>query len=713
MNKIGEVPSGSVHTPAIIALWDTVGITHELNGYRNDAMGWIEKYAHERELEIGALSAIEGAKKALENRNTNEALSGWEAGIFKWNTELTQRRLENYKKAYPGNLNGLARQKELCERWERDAAARLPMSIAKYRERYVPLAESEWQTAMAEIDKDARKVSVVNQSKHQSVLQIRDATLKKRADEATAESNIEWTKYENKLDTIALNKFKFHYSDFLSAANLLADQRTDDVVLWIRSSYLQDALLEFDSSNIDDGNAFEDTVGEIILGISSSPAGKKIIKEWIDEAKARDSNLLWRAIAFNQDEGINAVNSILSLAIGSKDIPFSETSLNTIRDNIKYVAKLGDLVKKSISLHNTLRKPGVRPVKTAGIEKILMTVGHFFFQPFIKKTTDLLSEKFILALLLARAGVEYSKIMNLLVAESKFSKSGRAETLLVLSIGHIVAGKNVSDGTKALEQAWAALAQDADTPKTNLKPELAGSFNEAKELRFGIVATLVQMAYLAKLFLDLGNQPENKRLKAETWVAGLSMSAALVDLGATGIKGIHPLKDAASSFQGLKLAGGLLSAGSAWISAQEDYSEAKKDISEGKLVVGYLYYAKSTLTGLGGVASIITAISYTKPAFDLIAYKFPTTIVGRASVMIQKIGVRIVSRLFVGRALLMLGSIWFSVGTLAVQLIIWKFSDDKLQKWCEISAFGVDKINRTKNPKQQILDFENALLEVI
>ena len=42
----------------MLALWDAIGITHELNGYRNDAAGWLKKYGDERELQIGAFSAI-------------------------------------------------------------------------------------------------------------------------------------------------------------------------------------------------------------------------------------------------------------------------------------------------------------------------------------------------------------------------------------------------------------------------------------------------------------------------------------------------------------------------------------------------------------------------------------------------------------------------------------------------------------------------------
>jgi hypothetical protein len=68
MTAVGLQPHGRPHSPAVIALWDSVGIAQELNGYRNDAVGWISKYGTERELQITAINAIEGVKKALESR---------------------------------------------------------------------------------------------------------------------------------------------------------------------------------------------------------------------------------------------------------------------------------------------------------------------------------------------------------------------------------------------------------------------------------------------------------------------------------------------------------------------------------------------------------------------------------------------------------------------------------------------------------------------
>ncbi len=74
MQAIGQASEGKKpNAPLVLALWDGIGITHELNGYRNEPAGRIQQYGQERELEISALNAIEGVKKTLEEKTAASA----------------------------------------------------------------------------------------------------------------------------------------------------------------------------------------------------------------------------------------------------------------------------------------------------------------------------------------------------------------------------------------------------------------------------------------------------------------------------------------------------------------------------------------------------------------------------------------------------------------------------------------------------------------
>lgn len=715
MTSIGATPDGSGNAPIIIAFWDSVGITHELNGYRNDAAGWIEKYGRERELEIGALSAIEGIRRALEKRAGQRVQPWSDSHVFKWDSLASQKRLKDYERANPGNTAGHNRQADLCNRWEQDSADRIPSNIAARRGYFTQLPEAQWQARMADIDKAAVEAKTGTSATGESDAHARDERWRRSSTQSANRAFAEdWAKYEARISMSALNAFKQHYDAFLSAAAGRIDERTEDLIAWMTSQQLCDALTEFHPENLFDGHAFEQAVGDMIVGISSSPSGLSLVKTWIAETNVNDHNLLWRSFALNQHDGINALNGVLAAVVAGKDQPFTEQALSAAQDGTKYLAKFSDLIKKGLSLHNTLRKDGVYQVRTGGIEKLLMTVGHLFLQPYMKKGADLLSHGLISGLLLARSGVEYSKFMSLLVVEAKHAKLARAETLGMLKIGSAFGAWGTSASYRELQAKWTELAKAADTPKVEAgNPKLSGGFNAAKELRFAMVATLLQTVNLTKLYFDVGNKPGDERLRAELWVAITSTGAGVVDLGATAIKGLHNRKDLAISFQVVKLVGGVLSSVAAWLQFKQDLAKVSSTAASGQGMVSNIYIAKAGFTFVGGACSALATISYTEQLFAWIATKFPTCLVGRASAMAPKIVSKLAARLMIGRAVLMLGGIWFSLATIGIELLIWRFSDDELQVWCSRSAFGLEKAHRIKTAASQQTEFENALKEVL
>ena len=697
MTAVGLQAHGKPHAPVVVALWDSVGITQELNGYRNDAAGWISKYGTERELEITAINAIEGVKKALETREAQKARAAADGNFIHWTPESSATRLENYSRQKPNDQAGRARQEALCLRWEQDSTNRAPGMIAKRRESGVELSDSDWRKHMSQVDYEIEQWRERRNSAGHTVSEIQRDRSKRWEESAIAET---WPKYRKKIDQVALASFRANHEAFLTDAAALVDGRTDDLLKWLDSSQLVNELTEYHPQDLSDGVAFEEAVGAMIFGMSSSEKGALKISSWVSEAKATEQNLLWRAIAANQSEGIEAINAALAAAMSYTGTPFTESALNAARDSIKHLAKIADLAKKSLSLHNSLRKDGIRRVATGGIERILMTVGDRFFQPFIKRGADLLSEKFIQSLLLARAGANYAKIMDLMLAEAKFGAIGRTETLVALSMGHVIAGKNTSESQKALRTAWKALASDADVPKQGVQPQRAGAFNEAKELRFAMAATLLQGLFVFKLAQDAEKDPKNRKLKNELLAAELSLGAGLIDLGATAIKGLSIAKDTAISFQILKLSGGILSGGAACIATASDLTSSYKEFKANRYAIGFLYGCKAISNFCVGGCSTLAAVSYAKPIFERFASTLPSTTIGRIGAIAPRLTSPAIARLFAGRAMLMLGGLWLSVGVIAIQLLIWKLSDNELQV-CGTSA-RLDSIRRDANQARAI-----------
>jgi hypothetical protein len=700
MNQIGEKSKGKDNPPAIIALWDAVGIVHELNGYRNCAPGMLKRYAEERELQVSALASIRSAKLAVENFRAAGARSAAEYGSFVWTPENTKQRLAAYDRSNSANTAGRARQVDLFRYWEKDAIEKVPDRVARSRGEAIRFSEPEWRARMAAIDAIANTITGPdpNGKTHADYVTEHERGAIARA----------WPKYQKRLDSGAIADFALQYNSVISRSIELAEKRTVDLIAWLKSSYLQNALTEFHGSNMNDGLAFENAVGDMLFGVTSSAAGKSMVHDWVAEGKASDPNLLWRAMAFNQTDGIDSLDKLLAEAKKELATPFSEQALTAARDSAKYLAKFADTVKKALSLHNTLLKEGVKVIPTGGVEKLLLTVGAGFFQPFIKKSGDFLGAGLVRGLLLVRGGSNYAKVMALLAAEARHGPAGTAA--IVMSIGHAASTKAIPKEYKELRSAWDSLAEKADTPKVDKNPQFSGGWNEGKEIRFGLVATLLQGVFVAKLWADSQNDPFNKKLTAELQIAYITLGAAVADLCATAFKGLW--KDTSVAFSATKMTGGLLSGLSAWMAFKLDVAQAGKEEAEGHLGLAVLYGLKSVANLASGAFSVLTAFSYFQPVCTFIAEKAPAGFAGRmVAFAAGKLG-GWAAKMFIQRALLMVVGIYINLAVLVVQFLIWYFSDDELQKWCDECAFGKYGKRRFVSAIAQVLQYEKSLAEV-
>lgn len=607
-----EMSTGKANHPAVIALWDNVGIAHELCGFRNDAAARCEMYGKERALEIGAMHDIDGLKVALEDSAAKRARRISEAEIVKWNNATSQKRIHDYKIKHPGDENGIARQKDLCRRLELDAIQRAPSRIVVRRQLYTGLDEVAWKAKMAEIDKEVDRSNRHMNANGKSTTEMRDEQIWKW--ERRAATDI-WAKYASHVNVEALSAFRMNHASFYSKAETIINARTDDLLKWIESKSILDALTEFHVDSLEDGVAFENTIADMIFGINSSPRGALRIESWVRENKVSESNLIWRAFALNHSEMTTELDGVLGGVAAAHDVTFTEASLAAASGTLKHIAKFGDLSKKALTLHNTLRKAGVKQVQTRGVEKLYLTIGNKFFDTSIlRKGTEWLSEKFIAGLLLAKASCESALIVKLLESEAKDGIQGRHRALQMLGAAQTLF---VSKRHKELTEIWEKLAKTSDIPKENPDPKLAGSFNEAKELRFGIVIVLLQGLLAWKLSVDAKKSPENERIAAELLMVRLSLVAAIIDLFSTAIKGLHDAKDASLGFQALKLSGGVFSTWAGGITAALDFDMASVELRKSNYAIANLYRLKGTANGASSGCFAFALLSYANPTAEV------------------------------------------------------------------------------------------------
>lgn len=81
MTEIGKTESGKPHQPMLLALWDGIGISHELAGFHNDPAGVLMRFASEQRLRVDAVQSIEAAEAAVRS-GAALAESTWRAGLM-------------------------------------------------------------------------------------------------------------------------------------------------------------------------------------------------------------------------------------------------------------------------------------------------------------------------------------------------------------------------------------------------------------------------------------------------------------------------------------------------------------------------------------------------------------------------------------------------------------------------------------------------------
>jgi hypothetical protein len=161
------------------------------------------------------------------------------------------------------------------------------------------------------------------------------------------------------------------------------------------------------------------------------------------------------------------------------------------------------------------------------------------------------------------------------------------------------------------------------------------------------------------------------------------------------------------SYQKIKFWGGLLSGAATFIGAGLDLWDAKKANDKGQLGIAALFAIKTGLGGLGGGLTLVTTFTYAAPYIARLTSS--PAIAGAA----RAVGARAAA--VIGARILCMGlGAWITVGTIAVQGLIWIFTPNALNQWASLCAFGKERktTDGYSNLKTQNKALESALVEV-
>jgi hypothetical protein len=695
MQERCKKPDGGENTPHVLALWDAIGITHELNGYRNDAAGWLKKYGDERELQITALSAIEGVKKALEKKVTD----GWDhvakntAQMPDLQTSgLRNRAVMQNAKGDPATLG-----RPLYELDEKLRAGGITQAQHQAQRTQIFNQHSSNPAAMESAYKE-----IDAQRAHRETERNRNLANNKHNDAAQS-----WDRYAKKIDAQSMAHFKEAWDSLLAKADALIDGRTQTLVKWLEAPLLIDTLEDFHSANIRDGVLFEDVVGDAIFGIGSSKAGAAKIEAWVKEAKASvKGNLLWRAIALNQEAGIAEVDAALALAEQSKAQRSVASALNIEGILAKTLKVFADTHKKAAGLFSANTSAAssagsstfgakINAINTRGLDKVLSSVGDKVLAHFsVPGLADHVSEKVIQHMLSIRAMVDPKDSLALVVAQAAAEPQSRGQLLRRLAAAETFLAASTAEmktaQAESLRAAWGKFRSgDSKAPAA------------MRDARLAVVVMLIEGLNFQKLLAECKTKGD-----AKSWwslaASGMTITSGLYDVASVPAKNMFGAES--WSYQKIKLWGGVLSAGATAIGVYLDLKDVEKSKDAGRTGLQFLFLFKVVLgsANLGLIGA--TTFTYSAP---LIGRLTGSPVAAGAA---RAVGAR-AAAVIGARILFMSAGMWLTVGTFAIQVFIWVFTDDDLQYWCERCAFGKER-DKSWIPKRQDEEFFKALQAV-
>lgn len=697
MQQISQNTKGKDHTPIMIAVWDAVGIVHELNGFRNDATGWVEKYNAERDQQVSAMMSIEGLKNALSKKAGDDIDDIQQRTIDNatWKGDLAQRRANAAKLPEPRR----SRELEVCDILEDWQRRKVPASL--YMARLTQTSYTNEPARSAEIASIKREANdlLASREKH-------------------AEQNIEnaragaWEKYEDQLAGGAkgqklYHEFKDHYDRFLKASSQLMNERAVDLVTWLESRYLVDAFTEFHGQSIADGIAYDAHVGTAIFGMQSSEAGQVRLDAWIRELKTSEHNFLWRSIALNQTDGLGELDAYLAEAAQHASRKTPGGSLDWLTTMSKSLKAIIDTYKKFASFNssNTDAKKeskafGIKlnSINARGTDMVIMTAGERIFGQFrIYGLADYASEKMIQHLFGVRAlltPAESLKLINAQVINEAAVRSQILQALRESKKGSLSAARELkTKQAEALGKAW------KDFNETNAK-----AANSMRDARLALLIMLVEGVNFSKLLHDCLTKNDKK-----SWLSlaasGMTISSALFDMATVPVKAVAKGGGDSWSYQRLKLIGGVLSTLAAGLTAYIDVNEAEKKRAQGERLVSSLYLLKA-FVGVGSAGlTFATTFTYSAPVIGRLL-RMPSL-----STAARLVGGR-AATIIATRILLMSVGAWVTVVAFGIQILIWIFSRNDLEIWCARCIFGVDRKadERYKSVKEQNTALEDVMV---
>lgn len=256
---------------AAIVIEDAIGITQELNAWRNAAVDDVKTKWLRRSVEPG----VDNERRLL----------------------VAQSFLE-IEKLYPQMMADQIVKREVMAETIRNQPA-TPVEFYAFSDRARQQADAHDERMRPHLEKFERDVRAKVQARQDT------GEFSKKFDQ----------KYGHLVDRQAMHDQLESFEQAMQQAQQETEDRAKDHARWLISERLLQALDRYDNADLINGLAFAEQTGQCVIGMEFSEWGTTVLDHWWRSDVADRSNLAMRGITYNQDDIRDALAELREAAM--------------------------------------------------------------------------------------------------------------------------------------------------------------------------------------------------------------------------------------------------------------------------------------------------------------------------------------------------------------------------------------------------------------
>ncbi|MGV8865046.1 MAG: T6SS effector BTH_I2691 family protein [Pseudomonas sp.] len=644
---------------AVFILRDAIGVTQELNAWRNAALEGSEPWLNE---EVDRVSNHWRVQSALRLKDVQD-------GIREHYIQRADERIDAwaYDSHTEDNLIGALPDPV---KTSRDSFIRRQSA-----ERSIYLGDLEAILARAEVVKEAYERYPDPNVAAREALREDGKRLQRRAigEEEIAKRKQQASERALKLfahiDQAQVDATLDNYNSLIADCEAKAESRAQDHLALVTSPYLLNALYAYDPNNVSRGWGFAIQAALCTLGMETSVPGHAQFTLWWSDTAISEGNLFWRTYALNQQTLLDDTRAGLIEAKTLFEGVSVSGAIGIIGGEIK---RAQSIIKAFDKANETLAGDENRsPIQWLARSQVGVLMGWY---------AQLAKGVFTYS---APNSVDRGLAYVLSTAVSW--RLGRFAQPLQL---HALAEAT----PQTLDRARAALQLRV---RASVQAELeAGKVGNFYALRMGVIVGLYEAF---QLYDKAQHMSDGNKQKAEFVAAALVTTAVSLELMHTGAEWTAKHYGAASATgvlaanwgAGLKLYGGFLGAAGGVIGAVLDGGTAFDEYGKNRRGLFLAYMGRSLSTSGVTILSLGLAVSGSGPYLRILMEKANNKLLQE----LLRYGQTLAAKLARQSALLFMRNLLTKLAwvTLGISAFIWMLDPKAIEKWCEKSVLRKNK----------------------